>query len=551
MQILLIEDNQIEAELLRELLADAGHHFRVFHVQTLAEALDGLDRRTSPDVILLDLHLPDVLGLEGLRTLRARLPHTPILILTNAREPGLDERVLLEGAQDFLQKPRLSSQSLLQAIRKAVARQAFSGGLEADPAVLVAETGMLPRGVFVSVVGHAILRAARSGAGSRGAVAYLAAPPGQGDRMMDGLLARLRPGDACTLIADDVVGLLLSDVGTADQAAHVMQRLADSVSAVGQVHCGIAECDPESKVAQVLAAADQALGRAVQDSRLCCLADRVLDRQVAARAQTAAELSCALDRGELGLEYQPEVDLDSGRVTGFEALLRWNHPAQGQLPAASFIEVAEQSAVIDALNRFVLGTAVRQVRRWQTLFPVDPPLSISVNLSRRCFEQPGFAREVLELLRQEGLAANCLRLEVPGAGFATLGKSGRRERAELRSAGVVINVDGFDLSEEAVAAGLWQGEFDVVKIGREGFASLERVGTPAGELLESVLALGRALGLEFVAKGVETAEQASWLRDRGCPRAQGHWFAAAMPDDAVRALLSRAADSAPASEVLH
>lgn len=540
MQILLVEDNQIEAELLRELLADAGGLMAsVHHAQTLRQAQDWLDGAAAPDVVLLDLHLPDVLGFEGLRSLRERLPEVPVLVLTNAREPGLDERVLLEGAQDFLAKSRLRSESLLRAIRKAVARQQFSGGRAAEAVNVLGRGGVRPRGTFMSLVGHSIMRAERGGPGTRGAVVFAAAAPHMSDQIAQALVARMRPSDACTRIATGVLGLLLLDVGSAEQAASVAERLAGAISGIGQVRCGIAMCDAQARVVDVLSAADTALARASDESRFCCLADPVSDRRVVLKRQAVDEVAAALNSGELTVQYQPEVDLDTGQVTGFEALLRWNHPLRGELAAAAFIDAVDQSEVIDSLDWFVLATAVGRVRRWQELFPVDPPLSISVNLSRRCFEKATFARDVLALLEDKGLLPGCLRLEVPGSGFSGIGETGRRQRAELRAAGVSINVDGLDLTQEAVATGLWAGEFDVVKIAREGLASISHAGALEGEVVESILALGRVLGFEFVAKGVETVEQALWLRDRGCPRAQGHWFAGALPDDAVQELLKK------------
>ena len=240
--------------------------------------------------------------------------------------------------------------------------------------------------------------------------------------------------------------------------------------------------------------------------------------------QLADELDGGLQRREFELEYQPIVAIDSLEVVGVEALLRWNRPGRGRLPASGFILAAERTPAIIPLTRFVLRTALRQQRAWREAGVGDLP--VWVNLAARCLRWDGLNDAVARELAAAEVPAGCLVLEVSERSFIDLERAESRIRA-LHLLGVKMALDDFGTSYSSLGR-LRALPIDVVKIDGAFISDLERDERNRA-VVRAMVALGENLDLTPTAEGVETRDQLSALRAMGCAWAQGHLFARPMP----------------------
>ena len=233
-----------------------------------------------------------------------------------------------------------------------------------------------------------------------------------------------------------------------------------------------------------------------------------------------ASLRRALDRRELFLVYQPRVELQDGRVSGMEALIRWQHPDYGLVMPMRFIPVAEETGLITDIGRFVLDEACRQNKSFQQAGL--PPVRVSVNLSARQFMQPELVHHVREALAKSGLAAEWLELEItegmvmhnPARAIAML--------HDLKRLGVSLSIDDFGTGYSSLAY-LKRFPIDCIKIDRSFVRDLPHDADDVA-IADAIMALGRALSLKVVAEGAETREQVEFLQRHGCNECQGYFY---------------------------
>jgi EAL domain-containing protein (putative c-di-GMP-specific phosphodiesterase class I) len=254
------------------------------------------------------------------------------------------------------------------------------------------------------------------------------------------------------------------------------------------------------------------------------------------RLQLESELRLALSRDELRVHYQPIVELESGRITAVEALVRWQHPSRGLIPPGEFIPLAEQTGLIVEIGEFVLRTACAQVAQWGGL-PQAAGLILSVNVSPRELVRPGFVDGVAGVLASTGLPGDRLKLEITES--ATLeGDAAIAALRGLQELGARIAIDDFGTGYSSL--GYFRDlPIDGLKIDRafiDGLGS-EREDTA---IVTAAIAFGRALEVEITGEGIETAEQLARLRELGCRLGQGFLFSRPVPAADMRKLLSRA-----------
>ena len=263
--------------------------------------------------------------------------------------------------------------------------------------------------------------------------------------------------------------------------------------------------------------------------------DEALRSRVQARLRREGELRRAVRSGELTLHYQPEVRLDTGEVIGAEALLRWEHPRLGLLPAAEFIELAEETGITVELGPWVLERACRQLAHWQQRF--GRSLLMRVNLSARQVGQPDLVPVVERVLVDEGVPPSSLCLEITETTLMADAEVSLAVLEKLRGLGVELAVDDFGTGYSSLAY-LKRFPVDVVKVDRSFVSGL---GTDPDDtaIVTAVVGLAAALGLTVTAEGVETVEQRDELLRLGCQRAQGFLLAPPMPPEAFSALLAR------------
>jgi diguanylate cyclase (GGDEF)-like protein/PAS domain S-box-containing protein len=234
----------------------------------------------------------------------------------------------------------------------------------------------------------------------------------------------------------------------------------------------------------------------------------------------------ALARGEMDVVYQPIIRLEDGFVAGFEALLRWNRPGRGVVAPGEFIGHAEETGIIVELGQFALSRAAADLGRWQKSLPLEPPLFVGVNISRRQLKNRELERFVSRLVEKKGLLPGTLKLEltesaaVPSAGF-------RETLRRLRDCGASLAIDDFGTGTSTLSE-LKNVPFDTVKVDKSFLARGQTTESDADVILRSIVNLAHELGRSVVLEGIETERDAAWLKEIGCDYGQGFYFAGAL-----------------------
>lgn len=263
--------------------------------------------------------------------------------------------------------------------------------------------------------------------------------------------------------------------------------------------------------------------------------DTDMRARAVARLGLETDLRRAVDRGEFQVRYQPIVSLASGRITGFEALVRWQHPGHGLVSPAEFIPVAEETGLIITIDRWVLREACRQMRAWQVQFPADPPLTISVNLSSKQFAQPDLVEQVEQILQETGLDARSLRLEITESVIMDGAEAAAAVLAQLKALGLRVHMDDFGTGYSSLSY-LNRFPIDTIKIDWSFINKMVVNGDNSG-IVQTIVMLAHELGIDAIAEGVETAEQLAQLRALKCEYGQGYFFSRPLDREAVEALI--------------
>ena len=337
----------------------------------------------------------------------------------------------------------------------------------------------------------------------------------------------VRPGDTAARLGGDEFAVVLTEPVTPDDAVGVAERLLTEIgrpldSGSGPLYTsasiGIAfGSDDET----LLREADIAMYRAKGHSEMrYAFFDAQLDRVAVERSQRIAELREGVTREEFRLDYQAVVDLDRNEITGYEALVRWEHPTLGELPPGEFIRLAEETGLIVGLGEWVLGEACREATNLHRLH--GRPVHMSVNVSARQLHHPDFFRHVSRALDSSALMPNLLTLELTESTLLASDERVARTLQKIKEFGVSLALDDFGTGYASLSY-LRQFPIDVVKIDRSFTAN---AGSENGALvlLKGIIDLGHALELNLVAEGIETPEQHTIVRRLGCHQAQGFYF---------------------------
>ncbi len=369
-----------------------------------------------------------------------------------------------------------------------------------------------------------------------------------GDQLLvavsDRLRGALRPGDTAARLGGDEFAVLMeqTDRAAAESAAHrVLDALratieVDGVSWSASASIGIALTDPAGATGEsVLRDADIAMYWAKEKGKGTI---RVFDadRHAATldRMSIQTDLVTAIDRDELELHYQPIVDLRTRVVTGFEALVRWQHPDRGGLAPGQFVPGAERSGLVVALGSWALREACRAACELQVS---RPGVTMSVNVSAQQLVRPGFVDEVARALDDTGLPPALLVLEITESVLLDDVDTAMTALHGLRELGTRTAIDDFGTGYSSLSY-LARLPVDILKVDKsfvDGVIAEEHAATVALAILE----MGRSLRLTMVAEGVESVEQAAWLEEHGCDRGQGYLWSRALPLAEAHLLLER------------
>ncbi|HKC24583.1 MAG TPA: EAL domain-containing protein [Thermoanaerobaculia bacterium] len=362
------------------------------------------------------------------------------------------------------------------------------------------------------------------------------------------LLAFVHPGDTLARFGGDEFTILLDEVGGAEDAVRTAEGIQGELSrpfdlpagreVFTTASVGIALSDGRYQTAdELLRDADTAMYRAKAQGRArYVLFDAGMHTRAVELLTLETDLRRALERDELSVYYQPIVSIETGRLSGFEALVRWRHPQRGLVLPSEFIGFAEESGLVVPLGAWVLKEACRQTAAWLRAAGADPPLTVSVNVSARQLARPELGDEVEAALEESGLPASSLRLEITESLTVQGADAAPATLARLRGLGIELYVDDFGTGYSSLGT-LQMLPVDKLKIDSSFVARLE-ANEGSRELVRTILALARNLGLGVIAEGVETEGQRRLLGALGCEQAQGFLFARPLTAEEAGAMVA-------------
>jgi diguanylate cyclase (GGDEF)-like protein len=358
----------------------------------------------------------------------------------------------------------------------------------------------------------------------------------------------VRPGDLVARLGGDEFALLLDGLPDSATARVVAERAVHSLAAPAEIDgqrvhvgasIGLAVRDDNSAPDSLMREADVAMYAAKSKGKNRVVRyNSALDGGIGEFQTLKADVFDAAARGELVLDYQPLVELMTGRMVGVEALVRWRHPVRGLLAPMEFIGIAEETGAIVNIGAWVLETACRQVRNWQ-LDHLLPEFDLSVNISVRQLEQANFAEQVGDVLARTEFDPTRLILEITESVLADPRSGAAEILAAIRRLGVRVAIDDFGAGHSSIQY-LRRLPVDILKVDRS-FVSGEQLGPQDEALLVAIVGLGQRLGLDVIPEGIEEADQLTRLQDMGCLTGQGFLLSRPSPPDVINALLSHSA----------
>jgi len=353
--------------------------------------------------------------------------------------------------------------------------------------------------------------------------------------------------DVLAKLPGDEFAVLLDDIRDPSDALRVCERiqknLAFKMTVSGQdvvvtASIGIAlDASADTQPSDVLRNAEIAMHRAKRAGKARSeVFDTAMHSSAVERLQLESELRKGIERNEFRVFYQPVCSLQTGMVTGFEALSRWQKP-DGTVMPATFIDVADQAGLMEIINRQLMREACCNLRLWQSKFTPPAPFTMSVNVTQRQFAQPNLTRELANVLRETGINPATLELEIVETVAMSSGDTEHSVLYDLKKLGLRLSIDDFGTGYSSLSR-LQQLPVDTLKIDRKFVCDLE-TNESNREVVRVMVMLARTFGLKVVAEGVETEAQAAYLRAVGCDLAQGYLFSRPVDENDIRELLAR------------
>jgi diguanylate cyclase (GGDEF)-like protein/PAS domain S-box-containing protein len=373
-----------------------------------------------------------------------------------------------------------------------------------------------------------------------------------GDLLLQQIAQRLqetvREGDTVARMAGDEFAIILADVGHSEDTTMVCERLLSEVSRPLQVadewltlttSIGISVFPNDANEADTLLRyANIALHRCKETGRNGFeYYQAEMNSEAMERLRLESQLCAALEHGEFELYYQPQLDLRSGSIAGFEALIRWNRPQQGVVSPATFIPIAEESGLILPIGKWVLEEACRQLKRWQEAGL--PAVTVAVNLSAKQLEQADIVQQIAATLGAAGVEPGSLVLELTESTVMRRPEMLSQRLQELRQLGLTLAMDDFGTGYSSLSY-LHRFPFNTIKIDRAFIANLTSDPHSAA-IVKATLAIAHSLKLNTVAEGVEEEAQLRLLERLGCDEVQGYFLGRPTPAGEAEALLRQAA----------
>jgi diguanylate cyclase (GGDEF)-like protein len=578
-RVLVVDDSRVSRHHLTGLLQT--HRFKVTEAANGQEALEALKQHSDIKLALVDFHMPGMDGCELSEEIRRTRPRDRFCIVGLSAYGGnvLSARFMKAGASDYLNKPfiqeelfcriyqnlelveqieNLTKVGLSLAHARDEALRLTSGDLTSNPAYFDQLTMLPNRRLFADRVSVALANARRDGSQLAMILCDLdlfkrindTLGHAAGDELVQQVATRLkdclREVDTVARLGGDEFGILVPGVESVEAVTRLAERLLESVRAPVEVadrplyitlSAGIALYPDDGGDLEALTKnAETAMYRAKETGRNAFqLYTPAMNARSLEFLSLEAALRQAVERQEFSLVYQGKVDLESGSLIGLEALIRWRHPALGLVNPADFIPLAEDLGLISEIGLWVLQESCRQSVAWQK--QGLPQLVVSVNVSARQFRDQDVAAIVAETLGATGLAPHLLELELTESMLMQQVDQAVKVLRDLRAIGVRVSVDDFGTGYSSLSY-LSRMPIDALKIDRSFIQNLSN-GEDDAEIVSSIIGLAHNLKLSAIAEGVETLEQAMFLKGKGCDQIQGFLVARPMSPDDLVSLMDR------------
>ncbi len=571
--IMLVDDEPTTTDIVQMYLEDAGYHRFV----TTSDSVDalGLAQKAHPDVLLLDLMMPEVSGFDILGAMRAdeELAHIPVIVLTSSTDAETKLRALELGATDFLAKPVDSSELVLR-LRNTLSAKAYQDRLAYYDNV----TGLPNRRLFMQRLERSLERAKQSG--KRALILHIGLDRFKqindtlghttGDVLLKMVGRRIeqcvrttdvitrssstRGSSSGTLsrIGGDEFTILLLDIEGTDAVTPMVRRLLDSLGdpfrlqgedlfLTASIGIVVSPDDGED-VETLLKHAGIAMSHAKQRGRNTYqFYSESLNAQSMRRLSLENALRKALENEELVLHYQPQVDA-AHRVTGAEALLRWNHPELGMIAPGEFIPIAEDTGLIVPIGDWVLQAACAQAHAWESAGLGR--LRMSVNVSSRQFQDSRLLVESIRAaIERSGLSGESLVVELTESLLMVRPEKNVGALEAMKEMGLKLSIDDFGTGYSSLSY-LKRFPLDELKVD-QSFVRDVPADTDGAAIVSAIIAMAHSLDLTVVAEGVETAAQLDFLKSRSCDEYQGYLFSRPVTADALADLLGDSDELSP------
>ncbi len=545
-RILIADDDRSMRVALHNVLASDG-----YEIESVSDGVEAVKRceQSMPDLILLDALMPNLNGFDACKKIRMLKggKHVPILIVTALDDESSIEQAFDSGATDFIPKP----------VHFAVMRQRISRLLKASRAeVHVRElayndslTGLPNRTMFINQM-NKLIKKVRSQSQMLAVLfldldrfKYVNDTLGHnvGDMLLkqvaERILSCVRSVDTVSRLGGDEFTLALDGIEdrgvVATIADKICRKLGEPYSFSGKdiyvtASIGISiHPDDGVDIGELMKRADTAMFKAKERGGSFLFYEPEMEAVVTNKVEIEQDLRQSLDREELDVYYQPKYDLQTSKVMGIEALVRWNHPDKGLVGPNDFIPLAEETGLISEVGLWVLITSCVQVKSW-----IDKGLKatpVSVNLSGRQLENGDITAQVAHVLAESGLKPEYLELEITESIIMKRPEEVISILHQLKAMGVKLSIDDFGTGYSSLNY-LRKFPIDLLKIDKAFVRDIE-TNNEDRLIVKGIIALAKSLNLEVLAEGVETGEQQKLLEEEGCDYIQGYYIGKPMKSE--------------------
>lgn len=371
-----------------------------------------------------------------------------------------------------------------------------------------------------------------------------------GDRVIKHIAKKLsemaRAGETVGHFGGDQFAVILPDVADDEAvttfANDLVKALSEAIRFKGrQVYTSVSvgvvlNANSHKRAEEILRDADIAMYSAKDNNKGWVVFDKTMHARAVNRQKLETDLRYAIVCNELEMFYQPIVELETMKLAGFEALVRWNHPQKGMVFPTEFIPVSEDTGLIIPMTLQALRSSCEQIVEWQQTSPDHKYLTVSVNLSGKHFADPGLVDQVKKIVKETGIAPETLKLEITESAAMEDAEKAIEKLKQIRETGVKLSMDDFGTGYSSLSY-LRRFPVDTLKIDRSFVSGMDET-TENDEIVRTIMALAKAVKLDVIAEGIETTEQLGHLRRLGCEYGQGYLFSRPLAIESVSELLA-------------